>query len=167
MKETFLRTPYNYDRNIASDQSGLECNDPTLTKQSFKEECDINTIVERFNITGELPQNVRMPEYRDFTEITDYHTALNAIAQARESFDAMPANIRARFQNDPEQFVDFCNDPGNRDEAKKMGLLVPAPPQEPAPTPPQQVAMGYDPNKAEPLQGVRPKGDTNNQNSVT
>lgn len=160
----FVRSPYNYDTNAASDESALHCTDPTLTKQSFAEECDINTIVERFNITGELPTNIRMPEYRDFAEVTDYHTALNAIAQARESFDAMPANVRARFHNDPEQFVDFCNDPGNRDEAKKMGLLVPEPPQQP----PETVAMGYNPAGKDQLpQGDTKKADTSQQTSVS
>lgn len=127
----FLRSAFNYDRVKASDEAGLRCLDPTLTKQSFAEEVDINTIVRRFGLTGELPQGVRMPTYGDFQGITDFHEAVNAIAQANESFDAMPGEVRARFHNDPGEFVAFCSDPENRAEARKLGLLaaevVPAP----------------------------------------
>lgn len=145
IKPPFLRTPYNYDRNKASDESALKCKDPSLAKQSFKEECDINTIVERFAITGELPTNVRMPTYDDFTGVTDFHTAMNAIAKANEAFDAMPANVRARFHNDPAEFVDFCSSKDNLEEAKRLGLVeataleaaAALAPKEPAPEAPK------------------------------
>lgn len=125
MKTTFLRTPYNYDMGAASDESGLKCEDKTLTKQSFRDECDINIIMERFGKTGELPENVRTPTYGDFTGLTDFRQAMNAVVAARESFDAMPAPVRARFHNDPAEFVDFCSDEGNRDEIRQMGLMTP------------------------------------------
>lgn len=121
----FLRTQHNYDMEIESEVSGLRCQDPTLTQQHFADEVNINTIVERFGITGQLPTSVRMPTYEDYSEIVDFQTAMNAIALAREAFDQMPANVRARFNNDPAQFVDFCSNEANRDEAKKLGLLKP------------------------------------------
>lgn len=124
VESVFLRTGNNYDRDEASFESGILNDAPSLTKQSFAEECDINTIVERFGLTGELPTDVRAPQYGDFEEIYDYHSAMNAVAQAREAFDAMPAAIRARFHNDPGQFVDFCSDDGNREEAVKLGLVM-------------------------------------------
>lgn len=141
----FLRTAYNYDTNAASDESALTCPEPTLTQQSFADEVDINTIVKRFGLTGELPTNVRMPEYGDFTQAMDYHTAMNAIRLADESFYAMPADVRSRFDNNPGKFVDFCNDPKNYQAAVDMGLAMPraaalAPtgsPGEPPKTPPE------------------------------
>lgn len=137
MDEIFVRSAYNYDTDEASFETGLDCafdldemtgelrECPSKTKQSFKEECDINTIVRRFGLTGELPSNVRMPQYGDFEEVMDYHTAMNAIRAAQESFQAMPAEVRARFGNDPGRFVDFCSDEANREEARKLGLLRP------------------------------------------
>lgn len=129
----FLRTPYNYDRNQVSDDTGLECKDPSLTKQADAEDADINTIVRKFNITGQLPQNVRMPTYGDFSGIFDFHTAQNVIRQATESFMAMPADVRAEFHNDPQEFLEFCDNPDNRERARKLGLLVPEEPTPPAP----------------------------------
>lgn len=135
MKAPFLRTPYNYDMNKAGDESALACKDPTLTQQSFAEEVDINTIVRRFGLTGELPTNVRMPQYGDYTEVMDYHQAMTAIRMADESFYSMPADVRARFDNNPGKFVDFCLDEKNLDEAIKLGLAIPRP-ADPTPKPP-------------------------------
>lgn len=121
----FFRSGFNYDADQVSAETGLECLDPTLAQQQFAEEADINTIVNRFGLTGELPTAVRMPTYADFEEAIDYHSAMNVIAAARESFMAMPAEVRLRFGNDPAAFVAFCSDEGNRAEAAKLGLLVP------------------------------------------
>lgn len=123
MQTPFLRTPYNYDMNAAGDEDGISCPEPTLAKQEFKEETDINTIVERFHITGELPENVRAPTHQDFLGIFDFQDAMNAIVQAREAFQQMPANVRYRFHNDPAEFVDFCSDPNNKAELGKLGLI--------------------------------------------
>lgn len=121
----FLRTPYNYDTMQVSDETALRCEDPSLAQQNAKEECDINTIVRRFGLTGELPSGVRMPQYGDFTGVTDYHSALNAVIAAQDSFMQLPADVRSRFNNDAAAFVDFCMKEENRAEAEKLGLVAP------------------------------------------
>ena len=122
----FLRSPFNYDRDAVSLETGLECLDKSLAQQQFAEEADINTIVRRFNLTGQLPDNVRAPVYADFEAVFDFQTAMNAVRSAEESFMAMPADVRARFSNDPHRFVEFCSDPSNLEEARKLGLAVPS-----------------------------------------
>jgi len=132
-KSIFIRTPYNYDTDEVSNETGLVCPEPTMAQQQFREEADINIIMERFGRTGELVAPVRLPQYGDFTGVTDYHSAMNAVVEAQASFDSLPANIRARFQNDPAQFVEFCLDDSNRHEAVKLGLVQPRiEPAEPA-----------------------------------
>jgi phage internal scaffolding protein len=123
IKAPFLRTPYNYDTIAASDESGLACEEPTLAQQQFKDECDINNILRQFNVTGLLPENPLSPRYGDFTGIMDYQSALNAVIAAEEGFMALPAEIRASFDNDPEQLINFLNDPANKDQAIKLGLI--------------------------------------------
>ena len=120
----FIRNPYNYDTNLASEESALYCTDGSRTQQNFKEECDINTILKRFNVTGQLPVSPLQPEYGDFSGVTDYHSALNAVMAAQDAFNALPATVRNRFANDPAAFVDFCSDEANRDELRDMGLLA-------------------------------------------
>jgi len=121
----FLRTPYNYDVIEASDASALVCDDPSLAQQHARDESDINTIVKRFGLTGELPSGVRAPSYGDFTDATDYHTALNAVIAADAAFMQLPADVRTRFNNDAGAFVDFVSDDNNRAEAEKLGLVLP------------------------------------------
>lgn len=122
----FLRAPYNYDVVSASDESSLNCPEPTLTVQDKADECDINYIVRKFGITGELPVALHAPTYGDFVGISNYQDALHAINAADDAFMAMPANVRSRFDNDPAKFVDFCSDPENKDEMSKLGLLDPS-----------------------------------------
>lgn len=124
MKAPFVRSPYNYDVDAASDESGLFCDEPSKAQQHQAEEADINTIVRRFGITGTLPTSVRAPTYDDFSEVVDFQTAQLAIRLAMESFQQLPAAVRARFQNDPGTFVDFCSQEQNREEMRSLGLVV-------------------------------------------
>jgi phage internal scaffolding protein len=122
-KAIFLRTPYNYDLDAASNESGLACEEPSLAQQHFKDECDINTILQKFNVTGLLPQSPLSPRYGDFSGIGDYHTALNRVIAAQDEFEALPAQIRARFENDPAKLIEFLGDESNRSEAEELGLV--------------------------------------------
>jgi len=122
-KSPFLRTPYNYDLDAASNESGLHCEDATLTQQHYKDECDINNILRQFNVTGLLPETPLSPRYGDFTGISDYHTALNQVIAAEDEFMRLPVDLRARFENDPEQLIEFIENSDNKDEAIKLGLI--------------------------------------------
>lgn len=98
------------------------------TRQEFKEETDINTIVRRFGVTGQVPVSARVPLNVDFADSVDFREAMNAMVEARESFDVLPAKVRARFHNDPAEFVDFCSavDADGKllhaEELRKLGL---------------------------------------------
>lgn len=123
MKPPFVRSPYNYDTNKAGDESGLDTGTEGGAKQSFKEEVDINTIVKRFGIGYEIPDNIRTPEYGDFTNVNDFHTMMNTVATTRENFELLPAHLRAKFNNNPVDYVEFCLEDKNRAELKELGLL--------------------------------------------
>lgn len=121
-KAANCRTPFNYDTDVVSFSTGLKCEDVSRTKQAPLAECDINTIVKRFNATGVAPVSPVPPEYGDFTGVSDYQTALHALMDAQATFDDLPADIRKRFSNDPGEFVDFVTNPDNISEVRKMGL---------------------------------------------
>jgi phage internal scaffolding protein len=134
-KVPFLRTPYNYDVDKVSDETGLACSDPSLAQQNFKDESDINFIVRQFGLTGELPGQTLSPQYGDFTGVLDYHSAVNAVLAAQDEFDHLPAQMRARFDNDPANLIDFLGNEENREEAIKLGLVAAKPISEPSETP--------------------------------
>ncbi|AXH76661.1 MAG: internal scaffolding protein [Microviridae sp.] len=118
----FVRSAYNYDTDKVSRETGLKCMDPTRTQQQFKDECDINVILERFGVTGRLPLTTMQPMSGDFTGVEDYHSAVEAVRAANENFMTMPAKMRERFNSDPQVFVDFCLNPANIDAVREMGL---------------------------------------------
>lgn len=96
---------------------------PSMTKQSFKNECDINSIMRKWKVTGVLPHARDVAgQYGDFSDIMDYQTALNAVISANDNFMSLPAKLRARFYNDPAQFLKFCDDPANAGELIALGL---------------------------------------------
>lgn len=119
----------------------FEENSP-YTDQSFKDECDINTIMARYQSTGELPVlNGTEAQWLDVTEM-DFQTHMDFMIQAQEMFDALPSDVRDRFGNDPGAFLGFCSDAENHKELAKMGLLTPEaterllyPPDPPQPSP--------------------------------
>lgn len=97
---------------------------PSKTIQSGKDEADINVIVRRFGVTGQLPAGVRMPSYGDYVGVADFQSAMNAVRSGEESFMLLPSNIRAQFGNSPQAFLEFVSKKENADEMVKMGLAI-------------------------------------------
>jgi len=91
--------------------------------QSFKEECDINNVVRKH---GSPPMVAVLGDggakYGDFSHVSDYQSALNAVISAENLFNQVPADIRDRFANDPGRFLAFVDDPKNADELVRLGL---------------------------------------------
>lgn len=115
----------NFDREANSDSCCIRDFGPSLTVQSMAEENDVAKLMERYQMTGELPQRPVM--YGDFDEVMDYRSAMDAINAADEAFMALDPKVRFRFGNDPQQFLEFCSDAQNLDEMRKMGLAKPLP----------------------------------------
>lgn len=140
MNNATPRIPYHYDVEQASFDSGVTCPpEEDRTQQQFAEEVDINTIVRRFGLTGELPINPHPPLSGDFTDVVDFSTAMQAVRTAQEGFNAFPAELRARFNHDPQRMLEFLSDSSNLPEAIKLGLI--SKPVEVVPsTPPTGVA---------------------------
>lgn len=98
--------------------------EPSMTKQSFKDECDINLIMKRFRLTGQITNSIEPSQmtYGDFSDVPDYRTALERVERAQDAFMSLPAEVRKRFDNDPGSFIDFALDSKNLDELSKLGL---------------------------------------------
>lgn len=120
----FVRNAYNYDADDVSFSTGVVClEEEGKTQQQFADDADINTIVRRFGLTGELPDVVSVPRSGDFTDVVDYQTALNAVRKAEEGFMELPGDVRYRFRNDPQMLLEFMEDGRNYEEALRLGLV--------------------------------------------
>ncbi len=95
------------------------------TQQSFRDECDINVLMKRYEKTGVLPSfGRREPQYLDATAI-DFQSSMDRVAEVQGVFSKLDARTRARFENNPELMLEFLADPANDAEAVKLGLKVP------------------------------------------
>lgn len=105
---------------------------PSMTKQEFKTEVDINNIVKQFkphHMAAMLQANLQSGAYQDLPDSYDYQAALDLVRQAENSFMTVPAKIRDQFGQDPAAFLAFVTNPDNLEEVRKLGLARPA--QEP------------------------------------
>lgn len=102
----------------------LDCaGDPGKTKQSHRDECDINLMMKRYAAGGQLPPPTGDESYGDFSTVGSYASALNSVMAAERNFNLLDAQLRFRFKNDPAQLIEFINDDANEDEARELGLL--------------------------------------------
>jgi len=84
---------------------------PTMTKQSFKAECDINNIMARYQKTGVVDHfNRHSAHYGDYDAIT-FTEAQYMVAEAQTMFNELPARAREHFNHSPAEFLEFVNDP--------------------------------------------------------
>lgn len=139
-------------KKSAREQSSIVFNGPGRVKQSFSDAADINKIVRQYKKTGVF-QNVSgvFGSYTDVSQIAEYKTGLTQIRETQEAFDLLPAEVREKFENDPVKLLEFVTDDKNIPEARKLGLVPPAPAPDPEPgsqpdpSADRQPAAGDDP----------------------
>jgi phage internal scaffolding protein len=122
------QVPVVYDLFNPPEDAGVDCSVGLGADQSFKEECDINVIMERASRGAEIidPMLVgnKVGEYMDIsTAPQDYMEAHNIMVDATNRFDELPARLRSRFSNDPLELLLFLQDEKNRAEGIELGLI--------------------------------------------
>jgi len=99
---------------------------PGRTKQEFANEANINTIMERYRRTGQLP-SVPFPQEAQFADVSglgSFAEVQQRVHRAEEAFASLPAKIRTRFNNNSAELVEFLQDGRNYDEAVSLGLVI-------------------------------------------
>lgn len=103
----------------------LDCSEPQLTDQSYKNQCDINIIMEQYKKTGLLPQQTTLqPKYTDNTIIPTLEDAFNITNAAIDAFNSLPPDIRRLMDNNPAQLELFIQNPENEYVLKKHGIII-------------------------------------------
>lgn len=94
------------------------------TEQSHKQQCDINFILRDYQRTGLLKHaKNNQGKYDDIT-MQDFTEAMNLVTNAQQMFSELPSSIRNRFSNNPALFLEFVQNPDNKPELAKMGILA-------------------------------------------
>ncbi len=121
----------NYDTKAASDEATIPADQygESMTVQSQAEDADINVLMKRYGLTGKMPDDIgeRIPTYGDFSGVMDYRSAVEAVNRAQMAFMEIPAELRARWDNDPQKFLEYSSNPENLAEMRKFGLAKPEP----------------------------------------
>ena len=95
-----------------------------VTKQEFKNECDINFMMGKYLATGQVPViNQRSPQYLDVSTVPDFAGAMAIVQEATSLFNDLPSALRTRFGHNPQAFLDYVSNPSNIDEMRSLGLL--------------------------------------------
>lgn len=121
------------------------------TRQDQADATDINKIVAKYERTGQIAMlNPNKPVYGDFTNASDYLSAVNSVREAERRFLALPAALRAECENDPGQLIDYVEDDKNIDALVAYGVIDPpegwVKPKEELPPGPTKVVL----NEPEP-----------------
>lgn len=99
-----------------------------VTKQSFKEECDINNILRTYKRTGIIEHIARATaRFEDLPDSCDYQQSLNTLIEAENAFGQLPSKLRDRYDNDPAKFLAALGEEKNREEFERFGILKPRP----------------------------------------
>lgn len=95
----------------------------SMTQQHMRNECDINTIMRRWQKTGVINHvNTHAGDYGDYVNAVEYQEALNAVIEADNAFNSLPSSLRKKFDNSPAEFLQFVQNPDNLEEMYDLGL---------------------------------------------
>lgn len=103
------RTPYKLgDTKIG--RTKVDRDAPSMTQQHFKEKCDINNIMAKYQKTGVVDHVAKFqPEY-GFIDGATFTENMMQIAKAQNMFNELPSRAREYFGNDPAKFLDFVDE---------------------------------------------------------
>ena len=97
--------------------------DESMTHQSDLPQSDIHNIIKQFERTGVLNHDAKYHgTYGDFGSLPDFKEAQDLLANAKTMFNELPATIREDHQNDPALFLDWIQNPENRDAIEEKGF---------------------------------------------
>ena len=99
---------------------------PSLTQQSEKDSTDINLIVKRYCECGICPScEIRQPLSEDMLSIQSdtFQDVMQRQAQLTNAFNELPAHVRKKFDYNPLNMLEFVENPNNKEECVKLGLL--------------------------------------------
>ena len=93
------------------------------TEQAHKHETDMNYILRDYARTGLIKHAQQHAGRYDDVSVQDFQEAMFIVKEAQNMFDNLPGQIRKRFGQDPAAFLEFVQNPENKDEMQRLGIL--------------------------------------------
>lgn len=100
------------------------------TKQSFRDECDVNLIVKNHGRNGVVSHfNGAEPSFGDYTEAVDLKAAMDRVFEANETFASLPSAVRRVAGESPVEMLAMLQDPDGANDLVDAGLDLELPPE--------------------------------------
>lgn len=100
----------------------IHTGDDSIVQKDMQDETDIKNILKKYGRTGVLPIMQDEALYGDFSSVPDFQEAQNIIIRAEQQFNMLDSDLRKKFDNSPEKFLQFCTDEKNLEEMRELGL---------------------------------------------
>lgn len=95
---------------------------PGLTEQTHKRESDINYILRDVEKTGMISHGNKYEGVYDDVTVQDFQQAIFLTKNIENMFNDLPSGLRKRFENSPKKFIEFTQNPDNRELLDKMHM---------------------------------------------
>ena len=100
----------------------VDNDEPSLTKQAFTHECDINNILAKYQKTGAIEHLNQNEASYGYATSDNFQESLEIVSRGQNMFNELPSSIRNKFKNDPAQFLEFVQNSDNIEEMRELGL---------------------------------------------
>lgn len=101
-----------YDR---PESKGLVCPENSLTEQVYKDQCDLNFLVQKYHLEDDpfslkmlIDPNSRDAVFLDSTEVPDIYTALYHHQQIKTIFETLSYETQKKFDFSVDAFAEYC-----------------------------------------------------------
>lgn len=111
--------------------SGTTFKKPSLTSQEFLDECNINKLLYKYasqakmlglSISEVLPR-ISTDAFRDVSNAETFHESMNRISQMNDLFSNLPSDVRRKYGDTVEGFVNALGDPSQYEYLAEHGVL--------------------------------------------
>lgn len=111
--------------------SGTTFKKPSLTSQEFLDECNINKLLYKYASQAKmlgLPISEVLPRistdaFRDVSDAETFHESMNRISQMNDLFSNLPSDVRRKYGDTVEGFVNALGDPSQYEYLAEHGVL--------------------------------------------
>lgn len=103
----------------------VNCEEPTLTQQHFKDEVDVTNIVNRYALTRDPTILQRTQEiYGDATSIS-FTEAMHTVKQAESEFHELPDEVKAQYNYEPSEWLQDVVNPQIQESEPNVEPQIP------------------------------------------
>lgn len=97
-----------------------------IVEQHHKAEVNINNIVKRHGMDIIQKTALLNSPNMQWDDVTgnDFQEAMFKVTKAQQTFEQLPSDLRKQFDHNPAKFLDFVQNPENKEKLYDMGLAI-------------------------------------------